>query len=312
MERTVAERCLRIGTRASALARWQANWIANRLGEIGQDVEIVHIATKGDVSSQPLGAIGGQGLFTKEIQRALLDDEIDLAVHSLKDLPTVPVNSLTLAAVPQREDAGDVLVSAEAHSVESLPTGARIGTGSARRRAQLLFARGDLQVLDIRGNVDTRLQKLDDGHYDAIVLAEAGLRRLNLEHRITHVIPRAVMLPAVGQGALGIEARSEDNGTLAILAGLNHPASRAAVVAERTMLATLEAGCLAPVGVWARLENDLLVLDSVVLAGDGSRRIAASVAGPPDEAQELGRRAAGELLAQGAAELIAASRRASN
>ena len=304
----MTERRLRIGTRASDLARWQANWIADRLGGMGREVEIVHISTKGDVSSQPLGTIGGQGLFTKEIQRALLDDEIDLAVHSLKDLPTVPVDGLRLAAVPERENAGDVLVSAEAHSVETLPQGARIGTGSARRRAQLLFARGDLQVLDIRGNVGTRLRKLDDGQYDAIVLAEAGMRRLNLEQRITHVIPKTVMLPAVGQGALGIEARSEDRDTLEVLAGLNHPASRAAASAERTMLAALQAGCLAPVGVWARHDEDRLVLDSVVLSGDGSRRVAADVAGPPDEAEELGRQAARELLAQGAAELIAASR----
>lgn len=308
MNGIITPRRLRIGTRASALARWQANWIADRLSGMGQEVEIIHIATKGDVSSQPLGMIGGQGLFTKEIQRALLDNEIDVAVHSLKDLPTLPVDGLQLAAVPQRENVGDVLVSAGTSSVESLPDGARIGTGSARRRAQLLFARNDLRVLDIRGNVDTRLQKLDDGQYDAIVLAEAGMRRLGLEQRITHVIPKQLMLPAVGQGALGIEARSNDRDILGILAGLNHAASHAAVLAERAMLATLEAGCLAPVGVWARVIDDQLTMDGIVLASDGSQRMATQVEGPTDQAVEVGRQAAQELLAQGAADLITASR----
>jgi hydroxymethylbilane synthase len=338
MDRILTERRLRIGTRGSDLARWQANWIADRLSGMGQEVEIIHITTQGDVSSQPLGMIGGQGLFTKEIQRALLDGEIDVAVHSLKDLPTVPIAGLQLVAVPERENVGDALVSPgnwralsrsrsrktsgisekRPNSCESgykehftaLPQGARIGTGSARRRAQLLFARGDLQVLDIRGNVDTRLRKLDDGQYDAIVLAEAGMRRLGLEERITHVIPKELMLPAVGQGALGIEARSDDSEALDVLAGLNHAASHAAVLAERAMLAALEAGCLAPVGVWARISDGHLVLDSVVLASDGSRRVAANVEGPLDEALELGQRAARDLLAQGAAELIAASRQA--
>ena len=192
---------LRLGTRGSALALWQAEWIAGRLRELGTAVELIRIQTAGDVSSQPLQAGGGQGLFTKEIQRALLDDRIDLAVHSLKDLPTEPVPGLVLAAVPPRESCGDVLVSNTARCLADLPPQAIVGTGSQRRRCQLLHHRPDLHVGDIRGNVDTRLRKLDEGEYDAIILAAAGLKRLGWSHRIAEVIPPSVMLPAVGQGA---------------------------------------------------------------------------------------------------------------
>ena len=190
---------LRLGTRGSALARWQADWVTSCLHQRGVPVEQILITTQGDVSQQPLGAIGGQGVFTKEIQRALLAGEIDMAVHSLKDLPTDAVPGLELAAVPERESTGDVLVAGRFPGLQQLPSGARIGTGSSRRRSQLLHHRPDLDVQDIRGNLDTRLRKLDQGQYDAIVLAEAGLQRLGWQDRITEVLSREIMLPAVGQ-----------------------------------------------------------------------------------------------------------------
>ena len=299
---------LRIGTRSSALARWQAEWVSGRLTEAGVENELVFISTQGDVKSEPLGQIGGQGLFTKEIQRALLDDRVDLAVHSLKDLPTEPIDGLTLGAVPPRERTGDALVCEKYSGLDELPAGARVGTGSARRKAQLLAARPDLEVLDIRGNVDTRLQKLDDGEYDAIILAEAGLVRLGKADRIRQLIPREIMLPAVGQGALGLETRAEDSATLDAVAGLDDAPSRAAVTAERSLLFHLRAGCLAPVGAWARIEDNQLALDSVVLTTDGSRRLQHAQTGDPGKAAELGEAVAKVLIADGAAELIASSR----
>jgi hydroxymethylbilane synthase len=299
---------LRLGTRASPLARWQAEWVAARLTELGLALELVPITTQGDVKTQPLGQIGGQGLFTKELQRALLDGQIDLAVHSLKDLPTAPVPELALAAVPPRESTADVLVSARASRIEDLPRGARIGTGSLRRKAQLLHVRPDLVVEEIRGNVDTRLRKLDEGQYDAIVLAEAGLRRLGLAERIVAVIPRTIMLPAVGQGALGIETRASDDATRAAVAKLDDAETHQSVLAERSLLFTLRGGCLAPVGAWGRMESGELVLDAVVLSGDGARKISASGHANPAKAVALGEQVARDLISQGATDLIASAR----
>src|SRR4051812_33912698 len=231
------KRTLRLGTRGSTLAHWQADWVAGELRRLGHTVELIEIATRGDVEQVvAVEQIGTRGVFTKEIQRALLAGDVDLAVHSLKDLLTEPVNGLVLASVPRRESSSDVLVSRDNVMLESLPQGARIGTGSLRRQAQLLHVRPDLQVADIRGNVDTRLRKLDGGQFDAIVLAEAGLRRLGLSDRISQVLPREIMLPAVGQGALAIECRLEDAATRKILASLNDPETRAAVAAERALL----------------------------------------------------------------------------
>lgn len=302
---------LRLGTRASPLARWQAQWVAARLGERGIEVEMIPISTQGDVKTGPLGQIGGQGLFTKEIQRALLDREIDVAVHSLKDLPTVAVEGLAIAAVPPRESTADVLVSKLADSLEKLPHGSRIGTGSLRRKAQLLHVRPDLAILEIRGNVDTRLRKLDAGEYDAIVLAEAGLRRLGLAERATCILPRSIMLPAVGQGALGIETRADDAVSRTLVEPLDDAATHAAVLAERSMLAALRGGCLAPVGALGRGVGSVLSLDGVVLSGDGQHKISAAAAGRPDDAVSIGQQVADELLVQGASELIAASREGS-
>lgn len=296
---------LRLGTRGSPLARWQAEWVAARLTERGVAVELVPITTQGDVKTGPLADIGGMGLFTKELQRALQGGQIDLAVHSLKDLPTLPVEGLTLGAVPERESTADVLLSTKAASFESLPPKARVGTGSLRRKAQLLHVRPDLVVEEIRGNVETRVKKLDEGQYDAIILAEAGLKRLGLADRITQVLPQSWMLPAVGQGALAIETRAGDFSTRGQVAPLDHDDTHQAVLAERTLLLSLRAGCLAPVGAYACVQGDRLSLQAVVLSPDGQRRITAGAATGTNDAVYLGQIVAEELLGQGAAELIA-------
>ena len=289
---------IRIGTRGSQLAQWQANWVAQQLRELGAEVEIRLLKTEGDVSTQSLGVIGGQGVFTKAIQRALLAGEVDLAVHSLKDLPTEPVEGLRLAASPPRERTGDALVSSRYAAFDELPDGAKVGTGSARRRAQLKHHRPSLEIADIRGNVDTRLAKLDDGQFDAIVLAEAGLHRLGLEGRITEVLSRDWMYPAIGQGALGLETRSDDAATLEVVGKLNDPETMAAVTAERTMLRTLQAGCLAPVGAWCRIEEDRLKLDGVVLDPAGTQRLHVAVDAELQDAETLGASAAEQTVGE--------------
>lgn len=310
---------LRLGTRASALAQWQAGWVAARLREQGHKVELIHITTEGDKTQgptaqssegAPISGLGGVGVFTKELQRALLDNRIDLAVHSLKDLPTDKVEGLSLAAVPERESVFDVLVGRQGHSLEQLPHGLVVGTGSLRRRAQLLYVRPDLRMADVRGNVDTRLRKLREGQFDALVLAEAGLRRLGLTAAITQVLPTTLMLPAVGQGALGIETRGDDAPTLAAVRALDHRDSHIAVIAERTLLMALSGGCLAPIGAWARLTADQeLHLSAVVLASDGSERIEASSVQETSAAEALGMMVASALLSQGADRLISTARR---
>ena len=312
-----SDRILKLGTRSSALALWQSNWVATQLRELGFGIELVKISTSGDVKSGPIGAIGSQGVFTKEIQRALLDKEVDFAVHSLKDLPTEDIPGLCLTSVPPRESVGDVLVSNEISSFDEIPADALIGTGSMRRKAQLLNQRPDLQVEDIRGNVDTRLQKLDEGAYQAIILAESGLKRLGLTERITHVIDRGVMIPAVGQGALGIECREEDAYVREVLAHLNDLSTFLCVTAERAMLKALRAGCLAPVGAWGQLKEDQLHLQGVVLSGTGDQRVDSdsqvdlsdqTAAVQEERATALGQAVAESLIAQGATELIAEAR----
>jgi hydroxymethylbilane synthase len=304
---------MRLGTRASILARWQAEWVAGRLTQLGQAVEVVEITTQGDVEQRgPIADIGSPGVFTKSIQRALVAGEVDLAVHSLKDLPTEPVAGIVLAAVPVRESSADVLIARAANSFEALPRGARIGTGSLRRQAQLRHARPDVQVEAIRGNVETRLAKLehdDGGHFDAVVLAEAGLKRLGLVERITQVLPWAIMLPAVGQGALGIECRDDDSATRQSLAKLDDPTTHAAVRAERSLLAHLRGGCLAPIGAYAHTNGDELRLSAVVLSPDGSQRLyEEATTSQGEDAESLGRRVADRLLSRGAAKLIATAR----
>ncbi len=299
---------LRLGTRSSALARWQAEWVASQLEGRGINVELVPTTTAGDRQAGPVQNIGAQGLFTKELQAALRDERIDLAVHSLKDLPTDVVPGLCLACVPRRAAVGDVLVSGKYPSFDRLPPAAVVGTGSLRRRAQLLRVRGDLQMQDIRGNLETRLRKVDEGTYDAIVLAEAGLRRLRLDENITELLPMAICLPAIGQGALGLEIRRTDQSTLEAIEPLNHPPSFSATEAERAMLAALRGGCLAPIAAWARMENDHLTLTGRVLDSLGKEKVEATLTAHPATAADLGRRAADELLDQGAARLIEGSR----
>ena len=302
-------RILRIGTRGSALARWQADWVADRLRTIHQhmEVQMVVIKTRGDQDrSSPLSEMGGVGVFTKEIQRALLEDAIDVAVHSLKDLPTSGPDELTLGAVPIRETPADALIAPRHGLLASLPTAARVGTGSLRRKAQLLNARSDLRVLPLRGNVETRLNQALDGTLDAVVLAEAGLKRLGLEMRVTERLTPPAFLPAVGQGALGIECRRLDRLTLDLLAPLDDPSTRRAVVAERRLLAELEGGCLIPLAAWAREEpQDILRLDAALFSLDGLRRLSCSISGPiASPPEEVGFACAQNLREQGAEELL--------
>lgn len=306
---------IRLGTRRSRLAQRQAQWVADRLQQLGLAVELVLIVTHGDRTRGPIGAAGSQGLFTREIQRALLAGRIDLAVHSLKDLPTAGVEGLVLVAVPPREPAGDVLVSNNYPSLDALPEGAVIGSGSMRRRAQLLHARPDLRIKPLRGNVDTRLRRLDQGECDALILAEAGLVRLGLQERITARLPTSVMLPAPGQGALGLEVRADEHAVRRLIEQLDDPATHRAVVAERSVMASLGAGCLAPLGALAAVEEGRLKLTARVLSPDGQQCLEASEHAAPGNvyelgaAQELGRRVARQLLDQGADKLIQAARR---
>jgi hydroxymethylbilane synthase len=307
---------IRIGTRQSPLALWQAHYVSEQLRSHGHEIELVKITTAGDVSTTPLGASGGVGLFTKEIQRALLEQRCDLAVHSLKDLPTEPVPGLQLGAVPPREDPSDCWIARDHRTLDALPAGSRVGTGSPRRRAQLLHMRPDLEILDIRGNVDTRLRKLNAGEFDAILLAYAGLHRLGLESVITEKLSLDRILPAVGQAALGLEVRSDDGATLAAVQALNHGPTLAAVRAERELLRQLRAGCLAPVAAHACFVAGRLQLQSRVFSVDGRRVVAAehSVQFEADRAIASGIpialavQVAAALIEQGADACIATSR----
>ncbi len=302
---------LRIGTRASPLARWQSDWVADQLRQLGAEVEVVEITTQGDVQQTgPVAGLGLQGVFTKEIQAAVLAGRVDVAVHSLKDLPTEQVAGLVLAAVPLRKSPDDALLSNHATSLAELPVGARIGTGSLRRQAQLMQLRPDLQVAGIRGNVDTRIGKLDAGDYDAIVLACAGLERLDLAQRIVERLRPPQMLPAPGQGALALEAREEDGPIRTLLSQLDDLPSRQSTEAERMMLAELHGGCSAPIGAWGRIEQGQLTLDGLVATLDGKRMLRGTASGNPADASAVGQAVAEQLLAQGAAEIVATARTA--
>jgi hydroxymethylbilane synthase len=299
-------KALRIGTRGSALALWQARSIARTLRETtGVEPEIVIVKTSGDKFQQTsFSQIGTKGIFIKELEDALLDERIDLAVHSMKDVPTEMPEGLTIAAIGKREDVRDALLSASAATLASLPQGARVGTSSLRRQSQLLHARRDLRMLELRGNVDTRIEKLKRGEYDAIVLAKAGLDRLGLSANISQVLPHDVSLPAAGQGAIGIEARTGDAGTLRVLTGLEDAETRGAVTAERSALAGLGGGCQMPIGAWGRIENGKLALDVVVLSPDGTQRMWEKDSGAPEEAEAIGKRVAQKLRECGATALL--------
>ena len=289
---------LTIGSRGSKLALWQANWVAARLKELGEPSKIEIIKTTGDkITDVALSKVGTKGLFTKEIEEALLDGSIDLAVHSLKDMPTELPARLTLSAIPEREDPRDAMVGS---TLDALGEGAKVGTSSLRRAAQLKLLRGDLVVESIRGNLDTRLRKLDEGLYDAIVLAGAGLRRMGWEDRIAELLPVEKMCPAVGQGALAIETRVGESPA----AKLDHTVTRAAVTAERAVLAALGGGCQVPIGAHAVLDGDELKLCAVVIAPDGKTAVRDQVRGPASDAEQLGAELGGRLLASGAEEIL--------
>lgn len=304
-------RSLIIGSRGSKLALTQSNFIADaiRALEPGLEVRVEIIHTKGDkILDAPLAQIGGKGLFTKELEVALQDARIDLAVHSLKDLPTELPEGLTLAAVPKRESPYDAFVCSKWTSVDDLPANARVGTSSLRRGAQLRAYRSDLEIVPIRGNVETRLRRVEEGAVDAAVLACAGLNRLALGHAVLYALDVDVMIPAPAQGALGIEARADDAKTLALLQRLTDSQTLAEVRAERACLATLEGGCQVPLGALARLNGGELELTACVCTPDGEKVLRTTERGIADEAESLGIQAAEALIANGAAAIIASVR----
>src|SRR5437763_1597675 len=292
-----------IASRGSQLALWQANWVAGQLAGLGHESRIEIIKTTGDkITDVPLAQVGTKGLFTKEIEEALLDGRADLAVHSLKDLPTDLPDGLTLAAIPPREDPRDALVGKK---LADLAQGAKVGTSSLRRSAQLRNLRPDLRVESVRGNLDTRLRKLDEGQYDAILLAAAGLKRLGWADRIAEILPVDIMCSAVGQGALAIETRERGAGFDACTA-LDHAATHAEVLAERGLLGALGGGCQVPIGAHARIENGRLYLLGVVASPDGSEVIRAETEGPVADAAELGQALGAKLLNLGARRILEA------
>jgi hydroxymethylbilane synthase len=294
---------LTIASRGSDLALWQARWVSGKLAELGHECRIQVIKTTGDkITDVPLAKVGTKGLFTKEIEEALLDGSADLAVHSLKDLPTELPAGLVLAALPPREDPRDAVVG---RRLADLPAGAKVGTSSLRRSAQLRRLRPDLAIESVRGNVDTRLRKLDEGRYDAILLAAAGLRRLGWEDRIAELLPDSAMCPAVGQGALAIETRATGPGFEACRT-FDDPATRAAVTAERALLAALGGGCQVPIGAHATVDRDRIRLLGVVASPDGSEVIRAEGEGVVEEAEAIGRTLGEELLERGARRILEA------
>ena len=296
-----------IGTRGSQLAIWQAEWVQAQLKQLAPDLTVVlkRIQTSGDkIQDVPLAKVGGKGLFVKEIEEALLRKDIDLAVHSMKDLPAVLPPGLTIICVPEREDPRDALLAYEGGNLKALPLGARVGTSSLRRQAQLLHARSDLQIEMLRGNVDTRLRKLQENQFDAIVLAASGLKRLGWDAHITECLPIDVCLPAIGQGALGIEGREDDAFVRSLLARLEHLPTRVTVTAERALLKRLEGGCQVPIAGHAVLEGENLTLDGLVVSLDGKRYVRYSLAGSMSEAESIGTTVAEELLARGAQPIL--------
>jgi hydroxymethylbilane synthase len=297
---------IRLGTRASLLAMTQSRWVAERLSvALGREVELVEVTTTGDRSDTPLAQLGGTGVFVSALREALLEGRIDVAVHSLKDLPTAPADGLALAAVPLREDPRDVVVARDGLTLGELPPGSRVGTGSPRRASQLHALGLGLEIVDIRGNVDTRIRKVREGDYDAVVLARAGLARIGRLEEATEVLDPLQMLPAPGQGALAVETRDEDLATE--VAALDDARTRAAVTAERAVLAALEGGCAAPVGALAEVaegeQDEELWVRAVALSPDGTLAVRMSATGDPADAAGVGSRLASDMLAEGAAQL---------
>jgi hydroxymethylbilane synthase len=298
---------IRLGTRASVLATTQSRWVADRMtAALGREVELVEITTEGDRSSAPVEQLGGTGVFVSALREALLDGRIDVAVHSLKDLPTEPATGIALVAVPAREDPRDVVVARDGLTLGELPVDSRVGTGSPRRAAQLHALGLGLEIAEIRGNVDTRIRKVREGAYDAVVLARAGLARLDRLDEATEVLDPLQMLPAPGQGALAVETREGDD-LVRELAVLDDPRSRAAVTAERAVLATLEGGCTAPIGVLAEVvegdDGEELWVRATALSPDGTLVVRMSATGDPADAAGVGERLAGQMLDEGAGQL---------
>lgn len=299
-------RHLRIGTRGSILAKWQAEFVRKQLFQAtGAEAELIIIKTSGDVMQQSaLAQIGGKGVFIKELEEALLDESIDLAVHSVKDIPTDTPSRLFFPAVCRRDDPRDCLVSANGSSLANLRQGARVGTGSLRRRAQLCHVRPDLDFRDVRGNIDTRLRKVESGEYDAIVLSRAGLDRLGWSNRISETLSTEISLPAVGQGAVAVEARVKDLEAADALAKLDDAETRTAIIAERALLAALQGGCQVPLGAWARMEREELVLEGCVCSVDGAQYIRQRISGPADQPGPLGEQMAKLLIEAGAMSIL--------
>ncbi len=295
-------RTLRIGTRGSLLARWQAESIRKQLfAATGVEAEIVIIKTAGDKMQQAaVMQIGGKGIFIKELEEVLLDEAIDLAVHSVKDIPTDIPSRLMFPAVCRRDDVRDCLVGS---TLANLRQGARVGTGSLRRQAQLRHLRPDLDLRDLRGNIDTRLRKVESGEYEAVMVSKAGLDRLGLGQRISEVLSPEVSMPAVGQGAIAVECRLKDTEAGDLLAQLDDPETRTAIIAERALLAALHGGCQVPLGAWARIERGELVMDACVCSVDGSQYVKQRAVAPPDQAAQLGEHM-GRLLIEAGAQSI--------
>jgi hydroxymethylbilane synthase len=285
------------------LAKWQAESVRKRLfAAAGVEAEIVIIKTAGDkLQHIPLTAIGGKGIFIKELEEALLEETIDLAVHSVKDIPTDTPSRLSFPAVCRRDDVRDCLVGA---TLASLRQGARVGTGSLRRQAQLLHLRPDLDIRDLRGNVDTRLRKVESGEYEAIMLSKAGLDRLGLSQRISEVLSPEVCMPAVGQGAIAVECRLKDTEAADILAPLDDEDTRTAIIAERALLGALEGGCQVPLGAWARIERGELVIEACVCSADGVQYVKQRATATPDQAAQLGEHMARMLIEAGAQAIL--------
>lgn len=280
---------IRIGTRGSVLALWQANWVGAALEKLGISTELVLIKTGGDLNqTDRIAELGVQGVFTKEIQRKLLDGEVDLAVHSLKDLPSGPVEGLKLAAVPERAFPFDAFLSPKFATIEELPENAVIGTGSVRRMTQIVYRFGNkFQIRDIRGNLDTRLGRLESGEYDAIIIAEAGLARLGLSDKIRQTLAPPLFLPAIGQGALGLEIRANDEKTVKALAPLDHADTHIAVAAERAFLHAMQGGCSSPIAALGIVANGKVRLHGRVLAKDGSKMFENTLEGPIEMAENM-------------------------
>jgi hydroxymethylbilane synthase len=294
---------IRIGTRASALALWQAEWVKSELEKKypGMTVSLTKIKTTGDkILDVPLAQVGGKGLFVKEIEEAMLANEIDIAVHSMKDVPTLFPDGLHLSCITKREDARDALLTRNNMKFKDLPQGATIGTSSLRRQAQLMSVRPDFKIAQLRGNVDTRLRKLKEGQFDAIILAAAGVRRLGLAENVSEYIDPSISLPAIGQGALGIECRVDDRELNDLIAFFNHQDTRTCVTGERALLRRLEGGCQVPIACYGQMLNGKLHLIGLVGSVDGKRIIKETIEGEADKAEKLGVTLAEKLLSKGA------------